>query len=63
MQSISDNDSQRTLTTLININKTESKFYVYTLNGVLIKRVSFKNESIENGEAVTVSPNGQNFIF
>ena len=50
-------------TSIICINLTEYKFYVYSLQGLLIKRYEFDNEIEDHGVPVSVSNNGLNFIF
>ena len=45
------------------INKTESKFYVYKPNGILIRRVEFEDQTIEYGYPKAVSADGKNYIY
>lgn len=42
---------------------TESKYYVYSQNGVLINRVDFGNLVDAYGEPVQTSSNGQVYIL
>lgn len=48
---------------IICINETEHKFYVYQQNGLLINRVDFSEQVQKYGSPLAVSSNGQNFIF
>jgi len=52
-----------TVTSIIAMNETEHKYYVYTQNGLLINRVDFKDLVNKYGEPVATSSNGLNFIL
>lgn len=56
-------DESRTLTTIVCMNRTESKYYVYTQTGILINRVAYMDETRYHGEMVAGSNNAQNYIF
>jgi len=45
------------------INKTESKYYVYKPNGILIRRVEFSDEAEKYGLPKAVSQDGKKYIF
>lgn len=45
------------------MNLSDSKYYVYSLNGVLEKRVNFKLYIAFYGKPKAVSNNGQVFLF
>jgi hypothetical protein len=48
---------------IICMNLTETKYYVYDTNGILKNRVNYQDISKEFGNPVSVSSNGQFFIF
>lgn len=50
-------------TSVIAINLTEQKFYVYSQSGILQNRIEFNREVEKYGEPCCVSSNGLNFIF
>ena len=52
-----------TFTSLVCMNQTEYKYYVFSQNGVLFNRVNFSDVVEQYGVPVAVSNNGQNFIF
>lgn len=52
-----------TFTSIICMNETESKYYVYTQDGLLINQVNFKNLVDKYGNPRATSGNGLNFIF
>lgn len=52
-----------TFTSIICLNETESKFYVYTQDGLLINRVDFAALTHKYGKPIAGSNNGLNFIF
>jgi hypothetical protein len=54
---------RKTFSTIIVMNQTEYKYYVYTLNGLLQNRVDFSEEIEYYGHPIAVSDNGQNYIF
>ena len=45
------------------MNGTMHKYYVYSLNGLLINRVFFEEEVQNYGCIVATSSNGQFFVF
>lgn len=45
------------------MNLTERKFYIYSQNGLLMKRYTYQDFVKKLGNPVKISPNGQNFIF
>lgn len=53
----------KTFTSIIAMNETEHKYYVYTQNGLLLNRVNFSDVVSKYGEPVSTSSNGLNFIF
>ena len=55
-----DTDSFRSI---ICMNQTEYKYYVYSLNGLLYNRIDFRDYVDRYGIPVATSMNGQNFIF
>ena len=52
-----------TFTSLVCMNQTEYKYYVFSQNGVLFNRVNFSDVVEQYGVPVAVSNNGQNFIL
>ena len=59
----SNDTRSETFTSIIAMNETESKYYVYTQNGLLINRIDF-SDLVENyGNPISTSSNGLNFIF
>lgn len=52
-----------TFTSIICMNETESKYYVYTQDGLMINRVNFKNLVDKYGDPLATSGNGLNFVF
>lgn len=48
---------------IICMNETESKYYAYQQNGLLVSRVDFKAQVEQYGQPIAVSSNGLNFIF
>ena len=56
-------NKRKTFTTIIVMNQSEYKYYVYTLNGLLQHRVDFSEEIEYYGQPIAVSDNGQNYIF
>ena len=45
------------------MNQSEYKYYVYTLNGLLLNRYDYTEEVEFYGHPIAVSDNGQNYIF
>lgn len=45
------------------MNRTESKYYVYSLSGLLVNRINFKDMADKYGEPIACSQNGLNFIM
>ena len=45
------------------MNYTESKYYIYSENGKLTKRVNYKKRVDKLGNIIATSANGHNFIF
>ena len=45
------------------MNETESKYYTYTQNGILINRIEFKDTVSKYGVPIAVSANGLCYIF
>ena len=45
------------------MNYNESKYYIYSENGKLTKRVNFKKLVDKYGNIIATSANGHNFIF
>ena len=56
-------DTYISRTTVICMNLTEYKYHVYSTKGALISRIVFKNEVNKYGVPITVSSNGQVFVF
>ena len=53
----------QTFTSIICMNETEYKYYVYTQDGLLINRVNFQDKVEKYGPPFCTSGNGLNFIF
>ena len=51
------------MSNIIAINCTESKYYIYSENGLLLNRVVFKDLTKRYGEIVSTSANGLNFAL
>lgn len=45
------------------MNQTSHKYYVYSLNGLLINRVYFQEETNKFGSIIATSSNGQYYVF
>ena len=56
-------ESNKEVTLIMCINKTESKFYVYKPNGILIRRVEFSEQTEQYGQSKAVSQDGINYIY
>ena len=56
-------DSDKDVTLIMCVNKTESKFYVYKPNGILIRRVEFSEQTEAYGQPKAVSQDGKNYIY
>lgn len=50
-------------TSILCINLSEHKFYVYSLNGILLHRREFKKKIEKYGEIIAISDNGQNVLL
>lgn len=48
---------------IVTVNLTESKYYVYSEKGNLRNRVMFDDITSKHGKVVEVSPNGANFLL
>ena len=48
---------------IVCMNITESKFYVYQHNGILISRYDFSNDIKSYGEIKAISPNGKYMVL
>ena len=48
---------------VVNINLSENKFYIYSQRGLLQARIDFNKEVKKYGQFITVSSNGQSFIM
>ena len=44
-------------------NITESKFYIYKPNGILVRRVEYSDETEQYGYPIALSQDGKNFIY
>ena len=53
----------RDLTSIICINQTENKYYVYSENGILVNRINFNAEMEQYGQIVAMSNNGLTLVF
>ena len=51
------------ITSIVCINLSEHKYYVYSLNGLLLNRINFSKEVEDYGEIIAISNNGQNIIM
>ena len=49
--------------TIICLNETESKYYVYSENGILLNRINFANITEKYGKIIAMSNNGLNLIL
>ena len=56
-------EKEDSFTSIVSINLTESKMYVYSQNGVLFNRENFSYLVHEYGEVHSTSSNGHHFIF
>lgn len=69
MKKINDNSTSSNqydnneFNSIICMNETENKYYVYQQNGILINRVDFNEQVNKYGSPQAVSSNGQNYIF
>ena len=59
----SENVSDHSFTSIICMNQTSHKYYVYSLNGLLINRVYFQEETNKFGSIIATSSNGQYYVF
>lgn len=48
---------------IVSVNLTESKYYVYSARGILRNRVKFNHIIREYGKIVEVSPDGSNYLL
>ena len=58
-----ESDSKTIISCLLSMNITDSKYYIYSLKGMLRERVNFKALTATYGKARAVSNNGLIFIF
>ena len=59
-------DSQNNMvkaTKIICMNYTESKYYIYSENGILLNRVNFENNVKQYGDPIATSHDGLKYIF
>lgn len=48
---------------LVRLDLNADKMYVYSVSGMLLKRVNYEREKEKHGRPVTVSSNGQMVVF
>ena len=53
----------RKFISIVCMNITEQKYYIYSQNGLLINRIEFDDYIEKYGDIIVTSPNGQNFIL
>jgi hypothetical protein len=58
-----DETVQDSRISILCLNITQSKYYVYATNGILQNRVNYHDISLKYGEPVSTSSNGQYFVF
>lgn len=58
-----EDNRNNTIKVLLSMNITDSKFYIYSLKGILRERTNFQNLTQMFGRVRQVSNNGQIFIF
>ena len=58
-----DDASSHALTSIICINVSENKFYVYSENGLLLNRVNFSETIVKYGHIVAISNNGLTLVL
>lgn len=61
--SIATKKNSYIMQSIVAMNLTESKYYVFSLRGLLRNRVEFKKEIQRYGKLKAVSPNGRNFVL
>jgi len=59
----SDSSEEEALTSIICMNKSERKFYVYSENGLLLNRINFGQKIKVHGDIVAISNSGLNFVL
>lgn len=51
------------MTTFIRVNINKCRYYVYALNGLLLKRHCFYETKLRYGDPICTSNNGRYFVF